>query len=367
MRCAIVIATICAANYLPKAACLARSLKQTQPKHTFVMCLVERDRSTVVEVKDWFSEVKLACELGIPNFDSFIFRHERHEACRAVKARFLLWAMKRFGDEQNFLYLDPDVLAYSRFEELEALMPEFQIFSKAQIIVTPHQLYDEDSLADIRANTFRALTRGTFNLGFLAIRRSQPAVEFLEWWNGKLQALCYIDWQTRGLFGDQKWAALGISFFDMKVLREPGYNVGNWNVSTRKVALDSSSRYLVNGKPLRFFHFSDIDSGRDLYFFRRSVDGNSPIFEMRRAYLTELESFGQRASMNTPWSYGSFLSGAAISREIRFRYRDSPQLVARFPDPFSQNSSTFYSVLGTPGSTDRPTRRRDRQSQPIGD
>jgi hypothetical protein len=349
----MVIGTICAANHLPKAACLASSLKATQPKHEFALCLVERDRSALCSIEGAFPEIILASEIGIPNFSSFVFRHERYEACCAVKAQFMLWAMERFPDEQDFLYLDPDVMAYSSFEELEAVLPS------SQIVVTPHQLHDENSEIGIRENTFRTLIAGTFNLGFLALRRSQAAADFLCWWNSKLQALCYMEWRTRGLFVDQKWALLGLSFFDMSILREPGYNVANWNVSQRHVTSDPSNHYFVNGKPLRFFHFSNIDSDRDLYFFKRFLDCSSPVFSLREEYLQALDSLGAREFYKTPWSYGQFLSGDPINLETRLVYRSNPKSLDRLPEPFAESNSRFYAVMAesprTPSRAGRKT------------
>lgn len=368
----MVIGTICAANYLAKAACLARSLRDSQSRHHFVLCLVERDKSAVQDLETWFPEVILASDIGIPHFSSFIFRHQVMEACSAVKAQFLLWAMSRFPTERDFLFLDPDVRAYSRFEELEALLPESEVYPRFPIIVTPHQLEDEHLPVGVRENTFRTLTAGTFNLGFLAIRRCQAAADFLHWWNSKLQALCYMEWRTRGLFGDQKWVLLGFSFFDMKVLREPGYNVANWNVSTRNVVVDSDDNYLVNGKPLRFFHFSNIDSDRDLYFFRRFLDGSSPVFTMRNKYLEELELFGERKLSRAQWSYGHYLSGAPIHLEARLVYRSNPQLVHRLPEPFAETNSRFYALmaptpqLGLPTPEERTLAKRSRWKRWIG-
>ena len=44
-------------------------------------------------------------------------------------------------------------------------------------------------------------------------------------------------------------------YFDTAVVRDPEYNVAWWNLSTRTVSWDGSG-YLVNGRPLGFFHFS---------------------------------------------------------------------------------------------------------------
>lgn len=303
---------------------------------------MERDRTAIGGLDSYFQELVLASEIGISHFNSFVFRHSVMEACTAVKAQFLSWMMHRFPQQQNFLFLDPDVRAYSRFEELEAILPESQTFSKCQIIVTPHQLQDEDSDTGIRENTFRTLIAGTFNLGFLGLCRSQAATEFLRWWNRKLMSLCYMEWRGRGLFVDQKWALLGVSYFDMTVLREPGYNVANWNVSMRRLTLSTPGQYLVEGKPLRFFHFSNIDSGRDMYFYHRFLKPDSPVFELREEYLQEVQAFDLSGLSKRGWSYDRFLSGERVASEVRHLYRSNPQIIQMFPEPFTESNSRFF-------------------------
>jgi hypothetical protein len=342
----MIVTTICAANHLPKAACLARSLQETNAARSIVLCLVERDRSVADGFAPWFREIVLAAEIGITDFDSFIFRHNRYEACCAVKAQFLLWVMQRFPDERDFLYLDSDVMVYSRFEELEAVLDGQQLLPTARIVVTPYQLQDEPSRSGVQENTFRTLIRGPFNFGFLGIRRSQVSIDFLRWWSSKLQTLCYLEWRTKGLFVDQKWAFLGMSFFDMTVLREPGYNVANWNVSARRVIRDGRNGCLVDGKPLRFMHFSDMDFDRDLYYFKRFLDISSPVFGLRDQYKESIDSLGHWEFSQLPWTYDKFSSGAQIGQEARLIYRNNPQLQQVFSNPFAESASRFYSTLG---------------------
>ena len=336
----MVFCTISAANHLPKAAALAKSLKQTQASHELVLCLVERDVSSAQNVKDCFDEIVLASDIGISDFDRFVFRYTVTEACSAIKAQFLLWAMKAFPEEQAFIFLDPDVFAYSRFEELELLQ------AKASILLTPHVLYDEQCVDRIRDNIFRVLVAGTFNMGFFALRRCPIAFEFLEWWNRKLQAFCYMDW-TRGFFADQKWVLLATSFFDVQVLREPGYNVANWNVYERRLTLSQSDGYLVRGKPLRFFHFSGIDTGRDLYYCRKQLNENHPVFDMRDKYLDEVRGFDAGGQSGKAWSYDYFFSGERV-HEARLAFRNNPKLAQVFPEPFMASGAAIFSSLASP-------------------
>lgn len=119
----MLVCTISTASHLPKAACLAKSLSDTQPNHTMLLCLVERDKTGIDRLGSCFTDVVLASELGLPRFESLMFRYIPLEACMAMKAQILLWAFERFADEDHFLYLDSDIAAYSRFEELEFVFP----------------------------------------------------------------------------------------------------------------------------------------------------------------------------------------------------------------------------------------------------
>ena len=96
---------------------------------------------------------------------------------------------------------------------------------------------------------------GAYNLGFLALRSTPEVQRICRWWGRRLQTECLID-LNRGLFVDQKWADLFPSFIEKThILRHPGYNVAYWNLSQRRVTFERDA-WLVNGLPLRFFHFS---------------------------------------------------------------------------------------------------------------
>jgi hypothetical protein len=96
---------------------------------------------------------------------------------------------------------------------------------------------------------------GIFNLGFVAVGPS--GVPALAWWADRLARECVID-PTRGRFVDQRWVDLFMGYFNPAVLRDAGMNVAWWNLATRDVT-ESGRDYLVDGVPLRFFHFSGYD------------------------------------------------------------------------------------------------------------
>ena len=302
-----------------------------------LLCLVERDGAGIGSLSKYFTHVVLASDLGVVNFESLMFRSTAFEACMAIKAQILMWAMLEFPEEEHFLYLDSDMLAYSRFEELEFILP------RAEILLTPHHVQDEYSFERIWDNMLRTLQCGTFNSGFIAIRRSPMATDFLRWWNGKLQEFCYKD-ESCGLYFEQRWLDVAISFFDFMIFREPGYNVANWNVASRSLSFSPGSGYLVNGRPLRLFHFSMVDSGRDLVYFRKYLSSDSPVFEMRQQYIQQAAGLDSAGNSRSPWSYDFYRCGDRIAPEVRRAYRDLPDISCKVSEPFCQSNAVMNSL-----------------------
>ena len=69
-----------------------------------------------------------------------------------------------------------------------------------------------------------------------------------------------MDIPVQGLFADQKWIDLVPGIFDkVKLLKNPGFNVGFWNLHSRKL-IEENGTYRVGEKkiPLVFFHFSGL-------------------------------------------------------------------------------------------------------------
>jgi hypothetical protein len=154
---------------------------------------------------------------------------------------------------------------------------------------------------------------------------------------------CYVDVQ-HGVFVDQKWIDLACSFFDIRVLRDVGYNVANWNVSKRKLA-HTADGVRVNGRPLVFFHFSKIDSGRDMHYFRRYAgEGLESVRRLRAEYKEELAGCGQAELRYVPWSYDGFLSGERIAPETRIAYRNNRRLQEELPRPFGASNEQILSA-----------------------
>ncbi|MVO98220.1 glycosyltransferase [Paenibacillus lutrae] len=329
----IVTTSICA-NYLPKAMVLAKSLKETNPAAQFIVCLLERDIHPAAQSCEHFDDVILAKDLGFEQFEKFIFKHSIVEASTAVKGQLFLYLLRRYTAEDRFVYLDPDIKVYGELTELAEAM------DRHPIVLTPHLCHPEDIMDAVMDNELSALQHGVFNLGFLAISRSEEAVRFAEWWASRLAMFCFDD-IPRGIFTDQKWIDLAPCYFDVYILKHPGYNVAPWNLSRRKLSA-AAGGCLVNGQPLRFFHYSGFDSGANEGMINKYVpDRSNVVYLLRDEYVRELHEADQTHLGRTNWSYDFYRSGERIQRDARIVYRDTPEILYRVDNPFALGNEYF--------------------------
>ncbi|MCE9606158.1 MAG: hypothetical protein K8U03_14775 [Planctomycetia bacterium] len=243
--------------------------------------------------------------------------------------------MDKYPDEKEFVYLDPDIKVYGPLTELKEALQHHPI------ALTPHLCDPESTLDAVVYNELCALKHGTYNLGFVAVTQHPEGRRFIDWWTKRLEMFCYDD-IPNGIFTDQRWVDLAVGFFEAHVFKHRGYNVAPWNLSQRKVVRDGAGGYSVNGQPLRFFHFSGLDSGANDGMLRKFVkDLNDPIYELRDRYVDELTAFGQDLLGSTPWSYAKFRSGEVIHEHSRIRYRSDPAVSAQIKKPFAMSNAVF--------------------------
>ena len=126
-------------------------------------------------------------------------------------------------------------------------------------MLTPHLT---ERLDDGRQPTELAILQsGSYNLGFIALRRTEETRRFVEWWQRKLVRDCVVD-IPRGLFTDQKWIDLVPGMYEsVSIVRDPGWNVAYWNLNHRAVARDGR-RVRVNGRAAAVLPFLRLRAGR---------------------------------------------------------------------------------------------------------
>jgi hypothetical protein len=326
------IFTSITANYLPKAAALAHSVKRVHPEATFHIVLSDRMPHCPPHVTAAFDSIISIESLPIENLPSWIFKHRLVELCTAVKGAAFQHIADRFGAERIF-YFDPDIVLSNRLDRL------WHMLDRHSILLTPHQSVPDTELEAIVDNEVCSLRHGVYNLGFLAVRMTGEGRRFIDWWAERLRHLCYDD-VAGGLFTDQRWVDLAPAFFDeIAIVRDPEFNVATWNLTHRRATGHAPYDILINDRPMVFYHFSGFDSGAQRIMLERYGAHSPVLFELREWYLARCEELGQSSLGKLECRYNVFDNGRNITNAHRLLYRRREDLVCAFPDPFDTSDS----------------------------
>ena len=323
------IFTSCTNNYLPLARVLAQSLKKFHPDFHLHLVLCDQIHESFDIKNEDFDDVITLEELEIPDLQRWLFKHSVVELCTAVKGLAFKYIMKHYQWD-NVLFFDPDIAIFSPLDEL------INNFENSNILITPHQLEPEKVASAIVDNEICFLRHGTFNLGFLGVKNSPEGIAFIDWWSSRCLDFCYSD-TAYGLYTDQRWIDLVPSFFaGVKILRHPGYNVANWNLSNRDVQGDLETGILVNGEPLCFYHFSSSQTIMpEKYNLHNKITSS-----LLKWYQHQCEQMGKNELGKLSCAYNFFDNGNVISDEQRLVYRQRKDLQSVFKNPFDTTSST---------------------------
>jgi hypothetical protein len=324
--------TIVSSNYLPYARTLCQSFLAFHPDDKVYVLLVDR----LPEGADLSSEpfqLVLVEDLGIPDFNAVAFKYGIVELNTNVKPTFLK-KLFSLGVDQ-LIYFDPDILICSPVDTIYEMLTSFGI------VLTPHctSPNEEDPYAAVML-----LVNGVFNLGFVAVSKTEEAERFLTWWEH--QCLTYgFNERWAGLFVDQKWVNLAPCYFDsVKILKHPGCNVAYWNLHERTLEKTTTS-WVVNGAtPLIFFHFSgvNVDGGNRIskYVDQFNLDSRPDLIELFAEYRDRLVKNGIREVIRYRYAFGSYRNGELVSNIQRAAFAAN---LSRFStgNPFDEDGS-FY-------------------------
>lgn len=333
--------TIIARNYLAYARVLAASLARHNPGARLHVVVLDDPNRTISHEPSF--EVIHADELPFDppsDFYTMAAIYDVTELATAIKP----WAFAHLFDRgaSVAIYLDPDTEVFDSLGSLEPWTREHGL------LLTPHvtaPLPQDGKRPDERD----LLLAGIYNLGFLALS-AEAAKSFLPWWRDRLRRNCLND-PAAGLFVDQRWIDFAPALFEPGILKDPGYNVAYWNLPHRVLTSDGErilDRILVNGRPLRFFHFSGFSpraphllSKHQHASLRIRLSEMPLLAELCEHYAAGLEEAGFAEYCELPYEFaataGGLLLDARTRKVLRQTYLDDEAggRAPSFPNPFS--------------------------------
>ncbi|MBE7467034.1 MAG: hypothetical protein HS116_26475 [Planctomycetes bacterium] len=352
------VITVITASHLAAARTLFESVRKHHPEAVCVAILVDRIDGRFDSQRESFSIWPVE-ELKISKLSGMLFQYTRFERVMAFKAFGLGAFVERHSELDKFFYIDAD------FWILGKLDRALEFLDTHSLLLTPHTL---QPVLDTRWMNERVFARtGAFNLGFLGLRRSKEAKEFLSWWTQKMSEYCVSD-LPNGMFADQKWMDLAPALFEgVGVFRDPGYNVAAWNLEDRKLSeCASQGQWTAGGAELVAMHFSKFDPEQPADdYWRRAGPGQPPnpdpvLDRLAGAYARRLLANGWSECRSWKHVFDYFNDGTLIPPLWPIYYRDV--LRHRLPkehDPFTglppSLMLSFLRSLSLP-----PLRFRDR-------
>ncbi|MET0145836.1 MAG: glycosyltransferase [Ilumatobacteraceae bacterium] len=358
----MLVTTIVARNYLPRAELLARSFRRHHPHGRVAVLVIDATEDDRRSWSDRPYEVLVLGDLGVDivELHRMATIYDVTELATAVKPLLLQHLLSRHH-EAAVTYLDPDIEVFAPLDDLDALARQHGI------VLTPHRL---DAVPDDgrQPDTRSLASSGVFNLGFIGVGPSSRP--FLGAWAAHCRRSCIVA-HDQGLFVDQRWVDAGVVGHPHHIVTDLGCNVAYWNVDTRPIGRGPSG-YTAGGWPLRFFHYSGYDARAPHLLSTHQGDRPRTLLSEQPVLRELMHGYGRRldeaaeatADPGRPYGWSHTRGGFPLDPVTRQIYRDellrrerdetgSAAPVAALPDVFSEADDTRLLALLTsplPGS-----------------
>ena len=119
------------------------------------------------------------------------------------------------------------------------------------------------------------------------------------------------------------------SYFEHTVVTDEGYNVAYWNLFERELKRGADG-YEVNGRPLRFYHYSGFDplkpyalSKHQVGKMRIRLEDNFDLAILCGRYAEQLLAAGHVETVAHAYRYGYTADGIRIDARARRLYREA--------------------------------------------
>lgn len=337
------ICTIVAKNYIAQARVLAESFREHHPDGTCTVFVID-DVDGYIDASEEPFELVTTAALDIEEFENMTTIYGVLELSTAVKPWLLRYLLNE-RQMESLVYLDPDLRIFDAMDELEPLMRDHGLVLIPHVTTPIPRDGEKPTEADI-------LMAGTYNLGFIGVNNDSQTHKLLDWWSERLGTDCLVA-PERGYFVDQRWMDFvhGLAD-DFYVLRDPAYNVAYWNLHGRDLTFDDG-RYYVDGRPLRFFHFSGYDpENRHLLSKHQSrikLSENPALIRICNEYAEALIENGYEDVKDWPYTYDTLPNGIKVDQFMRRLYREgkeSGELMKPISEP--EGARNFVRWLNQP-------------------
>lgn len=158
-----------------------------------------------------------------------------------------------------------------------------QFHAYADLYIVPHvkePVPNRDYMCQI-------YTSGHANADLMVFRNCENSENILQWLIQMTR-----DGVTPGAFYEQTWLSATPFLFDrVKIIREPGYNIGYWDINHIDFE-KRTEKYTVYGQPLVMFQYSGYEKGKPEAMSRHSWEKakNDTILEFYKHYDERIES-----------------------------------------------------------------------------
>ncbi len=356
----IAVCTVITKNYLAHARVLAHSLVAHNPGSKLYVLVADSPDGYFKPNAEPFETLFLQ-DLQHPEaVADMCFYYGALELCCALRAALHEY-MQRKTSHSRWALIDPDVLICS------SLQPAWESMKDHSVLLTPHALSPcEDNGQYLLERTF--LGHGIYNGGFVGVTRCPESGEFIAWFQKRLMNHCFSA-PSSNQFVEQLWLNLVPLFFPKTgVLKHPGVNVARWNLHERALVEVSPGRFLSNGEPLIFFHFSGFDPmvpGKLSRYSNQLTTDPPALARLTEIYRSKLFENGYPETIRYPYTFSRFSTGEPVTSTMRHVYNYELMIGKRHfhGSPFD-NAPYFRSTTSPLRSMARSVRnwaRRARQ------
>ena len=148
---------------------------------------------------------------------------------------------------------DGDTEFFARIEDL------WRVLWTENAIVTPHRVYPPPRDGKVMCLEQFALC-GNYNAGFVGFKNTAASRKFVDWWLRESidNPECNM---SAGRFAEQGWLRFIADYLDrVYICRDQGINFAFWRYDNHdQFRPDGKSGWLVDGVPLRMFHYGALD------------------------------------------------------------------------------------------------------------